>query len=108
MSIPIVAILLSTSWSGKSTWFGNYLHGRGHEHYNQGKVGFWPEYIWLVFRNPVSNFGKFVLSVNPEYKWVWLIDQHIVGTFWVKYGWKNPDERLPGSLRSFIFRPWFK
>lgn len=107
ISMPVVAFLLMTDWEGRTTWFGNRLHGVGTSHYKFPTHGkFWREWWWLVIRNPVSNFGKFTLSVEPDAKWPWLIDQHIAGRFYIKHGWKEPDERI-GNLRTFLFRPWF-
>jgi len=58
----VVPILLLTKWDGYTTWFGNMKHGRGHMHPEQGVKGFWPEFVWLTYRNPINNllnsFGR--------------------------------------------------
>ena len=65
---------------------------------------FWKQVRFLCIRNPVSNFGKRILSVKESRGWPWLNDQHIVGTLYWMYGWKTPVE----GLRTFVYRPWFK
>lgn len=71
----VVPILLLTRWNGRTTWFGNSKHGKGHDHFEQGRKGFWPEFVWLTYRNPINNllnhFGKpapdsYVLTGNPN------------------------------------------
>lgn len=106
ISMPAVALLLLTQWDGKTTWFGNYLYGRAGNWHMPHDPNLFDRWYFLVIRNPVSNFGKFVLSTGPDNPWAWLIDSRIVGRMHVLYGWKNPDNRLPGSRRVFVFRPW--
>jgi hypothetical protein len=104
ISFPVVAIMLLTSWDGTTTWFGNSKYGRGDTHYEAPSVGiFWRQWNFLCIRNPVSNFGKKVLSVSSDKTWPWLVDKKIIGNFYWLYGWKNPVE---GS-RTFVYRPWF-
>lgn len=105
LSFPVVAVLLLTKWDGTTTWFGNFKYGRGDTHYKVSSNGkYWRQWMFLCIRNPVSNFGKQVLSVKEALEWPWLVDQHVVGTFYWMYGWKNPVE----GRRTFVYRPWFK
>lgn len=99
-----VAILLPTDWDGKSTWFGNYLYGRLGNHHMPANPSYLQQWNFLAVRNPVSNFGKFTLSRGPDSD-AWLVEKSI-GRFGILYGWKNPDKRLPGSRRTFVFRPF--
>lgn len=95
-----VPIMLLCGWEGYSTWYGNVLYGK----YGNGKFfghSFWRDnaFWFLVVRNPVSNFGKFVLGVAPEDTWAWLVDSRFL-----KYGWgETVDERT--GTRKFYFRP---
>ena len=98
------AILLRPShkWDGKTTWFGNRLYGRvGNSHMPTNPTRF-DEWNFLALRNPISNFGKEVLSVNKALEWPWFNDQHVVGSWYWVYGWKNPVD----GLRTFVYRPW--
>ena len=105
-SFPIVAVMLLTKWDGTTTWFGNFKYGRGDTHYKSPSEGvYWKHWRFLCIRNPVSNFGKRVLAVKDA-PWVWLYDRKIVGNFYWKYGWKNPNPESPAG-RTFVYRPWF-
>ena len=105
LSFIIVPILCLTKWDGTTTWFGNFKYGRGDTHYKAPSEGkYWKQVLFLCIRNPVSNFGKRILSVKESRGWPWLNDQHIVGTLYWMYGWKNPVD----GLRTFVYRPWFK
>lgn len=106
ISMPVVAVLLLTNWDGRTTWFGNFLYGRAGNHHMPPNPTLFEQWQFLVIRNPVSNFGKFVLSTSPKSPLVWLIDSHVGGRLYLLFGWKNPDSRLPGSRRAFVFRPW--
>lgn len=105
-SFACVPLMLLTEWDGTTTWFGNWKYGRGDTHYKAPSGGvYWRQLVFLCIRNPVSNFGKHVLSVQNR-DWVWLheIDR---GGYGFKFGWKNPvEENL--NLRTFIYRPWVK
>lgn len=106
-SFVIVPFMLLTKWDGKTTWFGNFKYGRGDTHYKApSNWEYWKQLRFLVIRNPVSNFGKKVLSVKVA-PWVWLYDEPIYKSFHWKYGWKNPSGELP-ELRGFVYRPWRK
>ena len=67
----------------------------------------WQQWWFLCVRNPVSNFGKQVLSVRGDCPWAWLEEKHLFGNWYFKYGWKPKDERT-GWMRTFICRPWKK
>jgi len=100
---PITAILLLTSWQGFTTPWGNILYGRaGNIHIGTAWYSAW---IFLAVRNPASNWGKLYLSVSPGNAWAWLDDKQIIGRFYIKHGWKLPDDRI-GGKRTFLFRPW--
>lgn len=105
VSIPAVAIMLLTDWSGGATWFGNYKYPRG---YGNGHFpengGYWDSWWFLVIRNPVSNFGKKVLSVSTASSWPWHYNLHITGRWYCKFGWK-PSKNMD---RTFVFRPLWK
>lgn len=102
-SFPIVACLLLTKWDGTTTWFGNFKYGRGDTHYKAPSEGkYWKQWVFLCIRNPVSNYGKRVLSVKESREWPWLNDQHLFGRWYWMYGWKNPVN----GLRAFVYRPW--
>lgn len=106
-SFIIVPFMLLTKWEGKTTWFGNFKYGRGDTHYKFPATGiFWRQWWFLCVRNPVSNFGKKVLSVKDA-DWVWLYDKQIFKSFHWKYGWKNPNSEND-NLRSFVYRPWLR
>lgn len=105
LSFIVTPLLCLTKWDGKTTWFGNAKYGRGDTHYKAPSEGkYWKQVRFLCIRNPVSNFGKQVLSLPDSLGWPWLHDQHVVGTFYWMYGWKNPVD----GLRTFVYRPWFK
>lgn len=106
LGLFILPILLLTSWDGKTTWWGNYLYGREGNHHMPDCPDFWDRWWFLGIRNPASNFGKFTLSLPFDSSIAWLEESHLFGSWYIKYGWKEPDERLPGSRRAFLFRPW--
>lgn len=51
-----IAILLLTSWDGRTTWFGNAKHG------SKG-ITYWQRFKWLVLQNPVYNLLGITLAV---------------------------------------------
>lgn len=63
-SIPVVAVLLLTSWDGTSTLFGNAKWGKGETNPTYLKSGYWAAYNWLVLRNPVNNLHSNYLGVK--------------------------------------------
>lgn len=106
VSLPVVFLLLLTKWDGKSGPFGNYLYGRNGNAHTPANPTLFDSWFFLAIRNPVSNLGKFTLSRGP-YERAWLVEKR----WWrvgILYGWKNPDERLPGARRPFVFRPFFR
>jgi hypothetical protein len=105
LSFFVVAILLFTPWNGTTTWFGNFKYGRGTTHYKAPTSGNrFKEWLFLCVRNPVSNFGKKVISVKDA-PWVWLKNPQVLGPIYWKYGWKDavPEN---DNLRTFVYRPW--
>lgn len=61
LSIITVPLMLGLGWDGYTTWFGNRKYGRyGNDAYRTRRQ--WQEFVFLVVRNPVSNFGKEVMS----------------------------------------------
>lgn len=103
IGLPVTFLLLLTNWDGKSTWFGNFLYGRKGNSHMPANPNLWQQWNFLALRNPVSNFGKFTLSRGP-YEPAWLREKRW-GRLGILYGWKNPDPRLPGFRRPFVFRP---
>ena len=106
VSLPVVFVLLLTPWGGKTGPFGNYLYGRKGNAHMPANPALLDQWWFLAIRNPVSNYGKFILSRGP-YDPAWLIEKRL-GRFGVLYGWKNHDDRLPGSRRPFVFRPFIR
>lgn len=105
VGLPATFALLLTKWDGTTTWFGNYLYGRQGNSHVPPDPSLFEQWLFLAVRNPVSNFGKFTLSRGPD-SGAWLVDK----TWWrfgILYGWKHADQRLPGSRRPFVFRPYF-
>ena len=61
LSILLVPYMLHFDWRGYSTWFGNRKYGKyGNDAYKTETA--WQEFVFLVVRNPISNFGKEVMS----------------------------------------------
>lgn len=104
VGLPATFLLLLTSWEGKTTWFGNYLHGRHGNSHMPPNPTLWNEWYFMAIRNPVSNFGKFTLSRSMYDATAWL-DVVKIGKFGILYGWKYSDLRLPDGQRPFVFRP---
>lgn len=107
IGLPAVFLLLLTPWDGKTTRFGNHLHGRKGNAHMPANPTLWDEWVFLALRNPISNFGKFNLSRGFYDADVWLESKQW-WRFSILYGWKYPDPRLPGNRRPFVFRPFFK
>lgn len=104
ISFFIVPLMLCTSWDGTTTWLGNFKYGRGETHTEYPATTFWRQWVFLTVRNPVSNFGKQVLSVKVA-DWVWLHDVQVVRRFYFKWGWKLPSGEMP-TKRTFVYRPY--
>ena len=62
LSFPVVAILLLTTWDGRTTIFGNKKHGRGNNHFSTPTRGYWQEFRWLTIRNPVNNLCELLAA----------------------------------------------
>lgn len=102
LSFIAVPVMLLAGWDGYSTWFGNKKYGPGDTHYKAPSNGeFWKRVQFLCIRNPVSNFGKGVLSVRAD-RDVWLLEPSLGFGWKFLYGWKNPVD----GRRSFVYRPW--
>lgn len=113
-SYILVPIFMVLGWNGKSTIYGNELYpfgvGNGHQVPNPS---FWQKYTFMVFRNPVSNLGKWTmpkgLGAPLNAKWPWIVDAPLFGGFYWKYGWATEtDNRIESGSRKFYFRPWKK
>lgn len=89
ISFPAVALLLLTSWDGRTTLFGNARHGRGNEHFSTPTNDYWQEFKWLTIRNPVNNLcellaaptGASIISGNTG-----IIDQREQGSYRITMG----------------------
>jgi hypothetical protein len=104
LGLPVIYLLLLTPWDGKSTWFGNVIHGRQGNAHTPANPTLFDSWWFLAIRNPISNFGKLTLSnTRPD---AWLVDKRL-GRFGILYGWKNADPRI-GNRRPFLFRPYIK
>lgn len=72
MALPLqymaVPLLLLTKWDGTSTLFGNRLYGRGNSHPVHGTKGFWQEFVWLTYRNPINNLLNALAVPCVDYK----------------------------------------
>lgn len=65
IGFPVVAYKLHNGWDGSTGWWGNWKYGRhGNKEFQTNGI-FWREWLFLAVRNPISNFGKQVLSARP-------------------------------------------
>lgn len=131
VSAIAVPVMLHTGWDGRSTWFGNRKYGRfGNKEYPTKTR--WQEWLFLVIRNPISNFGKEVMSHtvaalvivegNPKITdgspgitgsyyarsgWAWeirMVYRTFPGRcFEGRWGWKLLDKRV-GDECTFVCR----
>lgn len=106
VSLPLTAIALLTPWDGRSLFCGNRKYGRDGNGHMPPHPTFFDRWWWMAIRNPISNFGKETLAVRDSCAWAWSEDRHILGAWWVKYGWKSDDPDIDGDLRTFVFRFW--
>lgn len=60
LGYPIIAVMLLTPWDGRTTWFGSAKHGKGED---KGMEGYWQQFLWLAWRNPVNNLLSITLAV---------------------------------------------
>lgn len=132
VSIPVIAILLLTSWDGKTTIFGNEKWGRANNHPINPTHNYWQEFLWLFWRNPLNNLFCKTLSLKKKrYK---LRGDKIIGDkikggfysvrmglgweyYWIKpygnrcirarIGWKIHNGDSPSPL-IFAINPWKK
>lgn len=134
VSIPVVALLLLTSWDGRSTIFGNAKWGRANTHPSFPTKGWWQEFNWLVLRNPVNNLmtktlaydwgdqlrslvgeegigdktygGFYVCTVNRfwEYYYVKPYGRRCIR---IRIGWKIFNSDRPAAF-VFAINPWKK
>ncbi len=107
LSFVVVPVMLWQGWEGYSTWFGNFKYGR------QGNSAYptfnrFQEWWFLCIRNPISNFGKEVLSVPSTASWPWHYDIPLFWRLWIKAGWKVNKDPVSNPERTFVFRPYFK
>lgn len=132
LSVPAVALLLKTSWDGRSTIFGNAKWGRANNHPSYPTKGWWQEFKWLVYRNPVNNLMTKTLAVDTSHEdYILTGDSGIgdkthggfykvkLGKFWeyywikpygtrcirVRIGWKIYNSDLPAAF-VFAINPW--
>lgn len=105
LSFVAVPVMLAQGWEGYSTLFGNRKYGRyGNKAYLAENR--WQEWWFLCIRNPISNFGKEVLSVPSTASWPWHYD---IALFWrlrIKAGWKEVKDPANNPERTFVFRPY--
>lgn len=102
-----VPVMLLRGWEGYTTWFGNYKYGRYGNKVAPSK-NFFDEWVFLVLRNPISNFGKLTLSASSYATWPWHIDIQLLGPLHVKAGWKLVKDPASNPERTFLFRPYFE
>lgn len=131
LSTFAVPVMLWRGWEGYTGWFGNRRYGRyGNAAYPTNNR--WQEWLFLVVRNPISNFGKEVLAVtvrktvrmagNPTITdgvpgitgwyyarsgWAWEV-RAVYKTFpgrcfEGRWGWKIPGKDL-GESATFVCR----
>jgi len=86
--------MLYFGWEGYSTWFGNRKYGRYGNKAHPSKT-FFDDFLFLTWINPVSNFGKEVMSIVPK-KPIELIEgrtditdgeAQIEGYYYLRSGW---------------------
>lgn len=135
VSIPAVAIMLLTKWSGYTTIFGNAKWGRANNHFAYPTSGWWEEFNWLVLRNPVNNLMSLTLGAkmkpytiegNPNIgekiaagsytaKMGWFREYYLIKPhkyfggnrcLRVRLGWKIKDNDLPKAAFVFAINPW--
>ena len=104
LSIVVVPIMLYCGWEGYTTPFGNKNYGRHGNSHLEPPETLWKSYVFLVFRNPVSNWGKDYLSVSNNTKWAWVYHKEW-WHFGIKYGWGlNKESHAPAK---FLFRVYW-
>lgn len=107
VSLFAVPVMLWQGWEGYTTWFGNRrygLYGNSAMPCDNMIESWW----FLCIRNPISNFGKEVLSVSSTASWPWHYDIPLFWRLWIKAGWKVNKDPVSNPERTFVFRPYFK
>lgn len=99
-----VPVMLLKGWEGYTGPFGNRLYGRYGNKAAPSK-NFFDEWVFLVLRNPISNFGKVTMSVKTTATWPWHYDVKMFGPLWIKAGWKPNADAVKNPERTFVFRP---
>lgn len=94
LSFLVVPIMLYFGWSGYTTWFGNRKYGRYGNTAHPSK-NTWDDFVFLTWINPVSNFGKEVMSVVVK-------DPVFVE------GNKDITDGAPGVVGSYVARSGWK
>lgn len=102
----VVPFMLYQGWEGYTTLFGNYKYGRYGNKAAPSK-NFFDECVFLVLRNPISNFGKITVSVSSRANWPWHYDIPLFWKLHVKAGWKEVSDPVRNPDRTFLFRPYF-
>lgn len=106
LSAVVVPLMMLNGWQGYTTIFGNYKYGI----YGNAAMpckSFWCAWWFLVIRNPISNFGKQVISVPSTATWPWFYDVHIYAGLRIKAGWKPVADPENDPDRTFVFRPYW-
>ena len=99
-SSGLVAVALMTRWDGGTLWFGNRKYPRGHGSPHLLWDNWLGQWLFLCWRNPISNFGHDPFPMGmAAMKQYWFIDSKIMGRVWRKYGWKGTHPPF-----TFIFR----
>ena len=123
---PAVALLLLTKWDGRSTVFGNEKWGRANNHYSHATKGYWQEFLWLTYRNPINNmmnrfavkrgacilygdreigdkiaggFYRIKMGEYWEIYWVYPYGKHCIR---VRLGWKIEGKQF-GEMCPMVF-----
>lgn len=107
ISAVVVPCKLAAGWEGYDSLFGNYKYGRYGNKAAPSKNVF-DEWVFLVLRNPLSNFGKQTLAARSTASWPWHYDIQLAGRLWLKAGWKEVKDPVANPERTFVFRPYFK
>lgn len=109
VSVPVVACMLLTKWDGYTTIFGNSKWGRANNHPYFPTKGYWSEFNWLVWRNPVNNLKAHLLAPKrrPHQMFPLQAGKYIIyvarmGWYW-EYYWE-----LPYGNRVFRLRAGWK
>ena len=93
VSFIVVPFMLNIGWQGYTTWFGNRQYGRFGNKGNHRDT--YDDFVFLCIVNPVSNFGKEVMSVTVKRPVMFVGDPLITdgkpgieGSYIATSGWK--------------------